>query len=125
SADGSVAVSIHLGNAGDRDGVEVVQLYLHDPVASTVRPVQRLIAYARVPLAAGERVRVTFEVPADLASFTGADGRRVVEPGDIVLGFGRSSAEIVATRTVRITGAPRHVDHTRALHAAVTVTPDA
>jgi beta-xylosidase len=125
SPDGSVAVSIHLGNAGDRDGVEVVQLYLHDPVASTVRPVQRLIAYARVPLAAGERVRVTFEVPADLASFTGADGRRVVEPGDIVLGFGRSSAEIVATRTVRITGAPRHVDHTRALHAAVTVTPDA
>lgn len=124
AADGTVTVSIHVGNAGDRDGVEVVQLYLHDPVASTVRPVQRLIAYARVPLAAGERVRVSFEVPADLASFTGADGRRVVEPGDIVLGFGRSSAEIVATRTVRITGGPRHVDHTRALHAAVEVTPE-
>jgi beta-xylosidase len=123
--DGSVTVSIHLGNAGDREGVEVVQLYLHDPVASTVRPVQRLVGYARVPLAAGERVRVSFEVPADLASFTGLDGRRVVEPGEIVLGFGRSSADIVATRTVRIVGTPRHVDHTRALHAAVTVTPDA
>src|SRR5690606_15762918 len=32
--DGSVTVSIHVGNAGDRDGVEIVQLYLHDPVAS-------------------------------------------------------------------------------------------
>lgn len=123
--DGSVTVSIHLGNAGDRDGVEVVQLYLHDPVASTVRPVQRLIAYARVSLAAGAKVRVSFEVPADLASFTGADGRRVIEPGDIVLGFGRSSDEIVAARTVRIVGSPRYVDHTRALHASVTVTPDA
>src|SRR5690606_32153891 len=33
AADGSVTVSIHLGNAGDRESVEVVQLYLHDPVA--------------------------------------------------------------------------------------------
>lgn len=122
--DGTVTVSIHLGNAGDRDGVEVVQLYLHDPVASVVRPVQRLIAYARVPLAAGARAWVSFDVPADLAAFTGVDGRRVVEPGELVLGFGRSSGEIVASRRVRLTGDPRHVDHTRALHARVTVTPD-
>lgn len=121
-ADGAVTVSIHVGNAGERAGAEVVQLYLHDPVASVVRPVQRLIAYARVPLEPGERVRVSFEVPADLAAFTGADGRRIVEPGELVLGFGRSSADIVATRSVRITGEPRVVDHTRALHAEVTVT---
>ncbi|MFB7894010.1 beta-glucosidase [Microbacterium sp. NPDC056044] len=121
STAGSVTVSIHVGNAGDRDGVEVVQLYLHDPVASVVRPVRRLIAYARVPLAAGERARVAFEVPADLAAFSGRDGRRVVEPGDLVFGFGRSSGEIVATRTVRVTGEARFVDHWRTLHAAVTV----
>jgi beta-xylosidase len=120
-SDGSVTVSIHLGNAGDRSGVEVVQLYLHDPVASVVRPVQRLIAYARVPLDPGERVRLSFEVPADLASFTGADGRRIVEPGDIVFGFGRSSGEIVATRAVRITGDRRPVGFGRALHARVEV----
>ncbi|WP_127473997.1 glycoside hydrolase family 3 N-terminal domain-containing protein [Microbacterium sulfonylureivorans] len=125
SVDGSVTVSIHVGNAGDRDGVEVVQLYLHDPVASVVRPVQRLIAYARVPLAAGARARVSFEVPADLVSFTGADGRRIVEPGELVLGFGRSSAEIVATRAVRLVGDTRVVGRDRALHAIVAVTPDA
>lgn len=122
--DGSVTVSIHVGNAGERAGVEIVQLYLHDPVASVVRPVQRLVAYARVPLEAGERVRVSFDVPADLAAFTGLDGRRVVEPGELVLGFGRSSAEIVATCSVRVVGEPRFVDHTRRLHAEVTVTPD-
>ncbi|MBD8024694.1 beta-xylosidase/alpha-l-arabinosidase [Microbacterium gallinarum] len=124
SADGSVTVSIHVGNAGERDGVEVVQLYVHDPVASVVRPVQRLIGYARVPLRVGERVRVSFEVPADLVSFTGADGRRRVEPGAIDFGFGRSSAEIVATRTVRVTGDVRHVGSGRALHAQVGVTPE-
>ncbi len=119
--DGSVTVSIDIGNASDRDGVEVVQLYMHDPVASVVRPVQRLIGYARVALVVGERVRVSFEVPTDLTSFTGADGRRRVEPGEIVLGFGRSSADIVQECRVRITGTPRQVDHTRALHAAVGV----
>lgn len=124
AVDGSVTISIHVGNAGDRDGVEVVQLYLHDPVASTVRPVQRLIAYARVPLAVGERARISFQVPADLASFTGADGRRIVEPGELVFGFGRSSAEIVGTRSVQVVGETRVVDHTRALHAEVSVTPD-
>lgn len=125
ATDGSVSVSIHVGNAGDRDGVEVVQLYVHDPVASVVRPVQRLIAYARVPLAVGERARVTFDVPAELASFTGVDGRRIVEPGDLVLGFGHSSSEIVGARTVRVVGETRVVGRDRALHSSVTVTPDA
>lgn len=119
--DGSVTVSIDVGNAGDRDGVEVVQLYLHDPVASVVRPVQRLVAYARVPLGPGERARVSFDVPADLASFTGVDGRRIVEPGDLVLSFGRSSSELVTARTVTVVGETRIVDHTRLLHAEVTV----
>ncbi len=121
--DGEVTVSIDVGNAGDRDGVEVVQLYVHDPVAAVVRPVQRLVSYARVPLAAGARARVAFRVPADLFAFTGVDGRRIVEPGEIVLGFGRSSADIVASRTVRVTGPVREVDHTRRLHAEVAVTP--
>ena len=42
----------------------------------------------------------------------------------IDFGFGRSSAEIVATRTVRVTGDVRHVGSGRALHAKVDVTPE-
>lgn len=121
ATDGSVEVSVSVHNTGSRDGVEVVQLYLHDPVASVVRPVQRLIAYARVTLPAGATARVIFDVPADLTSFTGADGRRIVEPGDVVLGLGRSSADIVAAESVHLHGPVREVDHTRALHATVRV----
>ncbi|MEJ3404295.1 glycoside hydrolase family 3 N-terminal domain-containing protein [Rathayibacter sp. YIM 133350] len=123
ATDASVQVWIEVANTGDRAGSDVVQLYLHDPVASIVRPVQRLIGFARVDLGAGERVRVRFEVPADLTSFTGADGRRIVEPGEIVLGFGRSSGDIVSAHSVRLTGEVRHVDHTRRLHASVSVDP--
>jgi len=114
---------VRVRNSGDRGGAEVVQLYLHDPVASVVRPVQRLVGFARVSLEPGEAVDVSFTVPADLASFTGRAGARIVEPGEIVLSVGRSSADLAFSHTVRLSGAVRTVDHTRRLHAVVAVEP--
>ncbi|WP_394550830.1 glycoside hydrolase family 3 N-terminal domain-containing protein [Agromyces sp. MMS24-JH15] len=119
--DGEASVRVRVENVGDRAGVEVVQLYLHDPVASVVRPVQRLIGYARVELAAGEAADVTFTVPADLASFPSRAGGRIVEPGDLVLSLGTSSADLPYAHTVRLVGAARTVDHTRRLHPDVVV----
>lgn len=121
STDGTVRLTLRVRNAGGRAGSDVVQLYLHDPVASVVRPLQRLIGYQRVELDAWEEVLLAFEVPADLASFTGRDGRRIVEPGELVLGFGRSSADIVLGLSVTLTGPVRVVDHTRRLHPRCTV----
>ncbi len=68
----------------------------------------------RVP--AGGAARVAFRVSADLVSFTGRDLRRIVEPGDLVLSFGRSAGELVAQLPVALTGDVREVDHTRRLH---------
>ncbi|NEM92409.1 beta-glucosidase family protein [Galbitalea soli] len=117
ATDGRVELALTVRNESDRATVEVVQLYLSDPVASVVRPVRRLIGYQRVELAAGERRRIRVTVAADLAAFTGRDGRRVVEPGAVVLGFGRSSAAIEWEARVILTGAERVVDHRRELHA--------
>ena len=119
--DGVVRASVSVQNTGEADGVEIVQLYLHDPVASVVRPVQRLIGYARVELAAGAAARVGFEVSADLAAFTGRSGTRIVEPGEIELRFGASSGTIHATAPVRLEGPVRDVDHHRTLTVPVTV----
>jgi beta-xylosidase len=119
--DGATSVALTVKNTGDRAGTEIVQLYLHDPVASVVRPVQRLIGYHRVELAAGAQARIEFAVPADLVAFTGRDGVRAVESGEIVLGLGRSSADIPITHSVQLTGATRAVGYDRALHATVTV----
>ncbi|MEV4798428.1 glycoside hydrolase family 3 N-terminal domain-containing protein [Nonomuraea sp. NPDC049421] len=115
--DGEVQVEVTVRNSGDRAGAEVVQLYLHDPVAQTTRPVVRLIGYARVPLEAGESARVSFTVPADVTSFTGTHGRRIVEPGDVELRLGRSCAETVATLPLRLTGDVRDIGHGRRLQA--------
>lgn len=117
ATDGLAELECTVRNTGDRDGVEVVQLYLHDPVASVVQPVQRLAGYVRVELAAGEAARVRVGVPADLASFTGRDGVRVVEPGALELRLSASSTDPRLTAEVRLTGPARTVDHTRRLHA--------
>ncbi|MCF2129520.1 glycoside hydrolase family 3 C-terminal domain-containing protein [Strepomyces sp. STD 3.1] len=115
--DGEFSLALTVRNTGERHGTEVVQLYLHDPVASVVQPVQRLVGYTRVPLAPGEARRVRVVVPADLASFTGRDGHRVVEPGALELRFAASSTAPPLTATVTLTGPRRRVDHTRRLHA--------
>jgi beta-xylosidase len=123
TTEGEIEASLTVRNTGDRAGTEIVQLYLHDPVASVVRPVQRLVGFARVPLAAGASARVEVVVPADLASFTGRDGRRVVEPGALQLRFGASSADVRLTADVDLTGPVRVVGLERALHPQVTVRP--
>ncbi|WP_023591039.1 beta-xylosidase/alpha-l-arabinosidase [Streptomyces thermolilacinus] len=121
--DGAVRLALTVANTGDRSGTEVVQLYLHDPVASVVQPAQRLIGYVRLDLAPGERKRVHVEVPADLASFTGRTGRRVVEPGELELRLSASSTEPRLTARLTLTGPVRRVDHHRRLHARFTVRP--
>ena len=120
--DGTVTLALTVHNAGARAGSEVVQLYLHDPLATVVRPVQRLIGFVKVPLEPGESARVSVEVPSDLAAFTGVDGARIVEPGELVLGFGRSSGDIPLASTVVLSGPVRVVGIDRALHPRWTVT---
>lgn len=121
--DGEVRVRITVANTGERAGTEVVQLYLHDPVAQTTRPVVRLIGYTRLPLAAGEVAHVTFGVPADVASFTGLTGQRIVEPGDVELRFGRSSGDVAAALPLRLVGAERQVGFERELLTSVRIEP--
>ncbi|MEV1178063.1 hypothetical protein, partial [Nonomuraea sp. NPDC049784] len=54
-------------------------------------------------------------------SFTGVRGTRIVEPGDVELRFGRSSADVVAAVPLRLTGAERELGHDRRLLATVRI----
>ena len=115
ATDASVAVELTVTNASPRQATDVVQLYLHDPVAQVTRPVVRLVGYARVDLQAGESARVVFAVHADVTSFTGLDGRRIVEPGDVELRVARSSADVHACLPLRLVGPQRQVGYDRHL----------
>ncbi|GAA4166739.1 glycoside hydrolase family 3 N-terminal domain-containing protein [Gryllotalpicola daejeonensis] len=88
AAGGTFEASVTVTNTGDRDGADVVQLYGRDVLGTIVRPVEQLVGYARVELAAGESKRVTFTVPTTRFAFTDRNLTKIVEPGDIELWVG-------------------------------------
>ncbi|GAA1426786.1 glycoside hydrolase family 3 N-terminal domain-containing protein [Streptomyces thermospinosisporus] len=121
ATDGAYDVSLTVRNTGDRAGAEVVQLYLHDPVASVTRPDMRLIGYQRVELDPGAAARVTFRFHADLAAFTDRTGVRIVEPGDLELRLAASSADVRHTARLTLTGEKRQLGPDRRLRCETEV----
>jgi beta-glucosidase len=78
-------------NTGSRKGDDVVQLYIHDPVASISQPVRRLRGFERVTLNAGQTKTVSFRLDRSDVGFYDNSGRFVVEPGAIDVYAGDSS----------------------------------
>ncbi len=90
-----VHASVEVTNTGDRAGVEVVQLYVSDEVASVSRPPKELKAFQRVELQPGETVTVRFELDERAFAFWDpVAGRWTVEPGRFGLLVGASSRDI-------------------------------
>ncbi len=100
----TVTISVDVRNAGDCTGDEVVQLYLQDPVASVTRPVQELKGFKRVTLRPGEQKTVSFDIPAQVMAFYNRQMELVVEPGEIMVMVGSSSADIRLTGSFTILG---------------------
>jgi beta-glucosidase len=99
---GRVRASVTVKNTGSRRGDEVVQLYLHDPVASISQPVRRLRGFERVTLSPGRSRTVTFTLDKSDFGFYDNRGRFVVEPGQIDVYAGNSSsAELTRSFTVQ------------------------
>ncbi|MFF7353479.1 glycoside hydrolase family 3 N-terminal domain-containing protein [Streptomyces filipinensis] len=119
--DGSCDLALTVRNTGERAGAEVVQLYLHDPVASVTRPDVLLIGYQRLLLQPGESRRVTFRFHADLSSFTDRAGKRRVEPGALELRLAASSADVRHRVRLRLTGPVRVVGAERRLRCEAEV----
>ena len=96
-----VEVTVDVKNTGARDGDEVVQLYVIDPLATTVRPRKQLRAFDRVTVKAGETVPVTLKLGPDAFSLVDASGATVIERGDFILQVGASSEDIRLTETIK------------------------
>ncbi len=101
SPEGSVKATVSVKNTGSKKGDEVVQVYIHDPVASLSQPVRRLRGFERVTLAPGESRKVTFTLDKSDFGFYDNRGKFVVEPGRIDVYAGNSSkAEMKESFTV-------------------------
>ncbi len=88
---GRIQVSVDVQNTGAVAGDEVVQLYLHDPVASIAQPVRRLRGFRRVTLDAGQSTTVTFTLGTADVGFYDNQAKFVVETGTIEVYVGNSS----------------------------------
>ena len=120
--DGTCQLAVTLRNDAGRPTTEVVQVYLHDPVAEVARPTQQLIAASRVDLTPGQTRTAVITLHADLTSYTGRSGHRQVDPGAVELRVGASSADIRAILRCTLTGPPRHPGPHRALEPGIKLT---
>jgi beta-glucosidase len=85
SAKKPLTVKITVKNSGSYAAKETVQLYIRDLFASTVRPVQSLIAFEKIHLEAGEAKTVTFTVTEEMLRFYDASCKHVSEAGEFVI----------------------------------------
>ncbi|MEZ4986362.1 MAG: beta-glucosidase BglX [Saprospiraceae bacterium] len=88
----AVKVTVSLKNTGKRVGEEVVQLYIHDKIASVARPIKELKGFQKITLQPGESRTVTFTLTDQELGFYNNEGKFTVEPGTFDVMVGGSSA---------------------------------
>jgi beta-xylosidase len=108
--DGTIALSLMLENSGEREGSEVVQVYVRDIYASQVRPVKELKAFKRLTLQPKQRAVVSFSIPVDMLNFTNGNNQRIVEAGAFEIFVGASSTDLKLKGRVEVVGANRILD---------------
>ena len=102
--DSRITVSVAVTNTGKMDGNEVIQLYLTDSSASTVRPRQQLRAFRRVHVKAGETRTVQLELKPDDFGVYDWNMRHVIEDGDFVMKIGPSSETAAIRKIISLRG---------------------
>ena len=91
----SITVSVPVTNTGEREGMEVVQLYISDPKCSVDRPVKELKGFEKVSLKPGETKTVTFTIGTDALSYFDAQRHQwVAEPGQFVAHIAAASDDV-------------------------------
>jgi beta-glucosidase len=93
SPTGTIRLSADIHNAGQREGTEVVQLYVHDRIAPTSRPVRELKGFTRVALAPGQSKTVEFSVAANDVGSYDSHMRWVVPAGTYDVWVAPNAAE--------------------------------
>ena len=103
AADGRVGVNVEVENTGSRAGDEVVQLYVSHFGSKVDRPAEELKAFRRVTLAPGKKTTVQFLLKAsDLAYWSTEKGSWQIEPDQINIQIGASSADIKLKKTISV-----------------------
>jgi beta-glucosidase len=91
-------VTVDVTNNGERDGEEIVELYIRDMVSSVTRPIHELKDFARVHFNKGETKTISFVITPDKLQFYGLDMKRIIEPGEFEVQVGRNSSDYLSAK---------------------------
>jgi beta-glucosidase len=101
----TVTVSVDVTNSGKRAGDEVVQMYVEHVGSSVPRPTRELRGYRRLTLAPGETKTVSLPLAISSLAYWDESGHRwVVEPDQLRIQVGASSADLRLNKTIQVTG---------------------
>jgi beta-glucosidase len=89
----NITATVTVTNTGSYDGEEVVQLYIHDPVASVTQPVKKLKGFQKIFLRKGESRNISFTITPEELKFFNSELKWIIEPGVINVHIGPNSRD--------------------------------
>ena len=98
----TLVLSVKVTNTGDREGKEVVQVYVNDLISSVSTPVKVLKAFKKISLKPGETRTVKLSIPCQELGLWNREMKYVVEPGAFEVMVGNSSKDIYLKKRIRI-----------------------
>lgn len=93
-------ISVTVTNSGNREGKEVVQLFISDLIASLTPDVKRLRGFEKVDLKAGESKTVFFKIPLKQLAFVGTDNKKHLEEGEFKIQIANQTMQFGVNRTI-------------------------
>ena len=96
SSNDSLKLSLTVKNNGNKDGNEVVQVYVSDLFASITPDNKRLRAFDKVFIKSGDSKKVSFSIPAKDLSFVNLENKYVLESGDFIVHVGGNSKDLTS-----------------------------
>jgi beta-glucosidase len=94
----TLTASVTLSNTGNKDGKEVVQLYIRDVVGTNTRPVKELKGFQKIELKAGETKTVSFNITTNDLKYYNADLKYDWEAGDFEIMIGGNSRDVKVSK---------------------------
>ncbi len=87
-----VTITVSIKNTGNREGKQVVQLFVSDLLASITPDTKRLRGFDKINLKPGEMGTVQFRLPIKELAFVNVDNKKQLEKGDFKVEIGTLSA---------------------------------
>lgn len=119
----TIEIQVDVTNKGDREGKEVVQVYIRDVVSSIVTPIKQLKAFDKINLKPNQTQKVKVEIPISELYLLDEHNNRFIEAGDFEIQVGNSSDNILLTKTISV-GQKQHKDSNTLSSFRATVKPE-